>query len=135
MTSPSWDEYVAGDDLGVTASESDVAYAGFDAAAASAVTTDLVDAVITDEPADAAAAETAAAGTAADGAATAQDWADWNTATAAGYPDLAANAMHDAAYQAGDAGDHDEMAGDFHAAASDLHAVGEDDNSDPDSSQ
>jgi hypothetical protein len=95
MTAPSWDEYVAGDDLGVTASESDVAYAGIDAAAASAVGTDIVDAVAADASPDEVAADTgtdAVAGApqeaaesvqaAVDSAATAQDWADWNTETA-----------------------------------------------------
>src|SRR5437762_2366765 len=57
MTS-SWDEYVAGDDLGVTAGESDVAYAGLDAASASAVTTDIADSVLADQPGDAGAVAT-----------------------------------------------------------------------------
>jgi hypothetical protein len=104
VKSSGWDEYVAGGDLGMPAGESDVDYAGFDAAAASAVSTDLVDGVVADRsaetpagpepavsvdvtgPVDAATAVPEAVVEsvleAVDTAAIAQDWADWNTAAA-----------------------------------------------------
>lgn len=114
MTSSSWDDYVPGGDAGVTASESDVAYAGIDAAAASAVTTDIVDTVIADEPAD---------------AASTPDWADWNAAT--GHLDLAASAQDNAVYlteyQTDVADDHAAAASDQHDATGSDHQPAEHD--------
>jgi hypothetical protein len=94
MTSSGWDDYVAGGDLDASVSESDVDYAGFDAAAASAVSTELVDGVLADD------------------AAVTRDWADWNTATSAdqGYTD----APDHVADPAGIAGDHYGTAADHH---------------------
>jgi hypothetical protein len=137
MTSSSWDDYVAGGDVGVTTSESDVAYAGIDAATASAVSTDIVDTVVADEPADAGAtdpvsdvAANAGADTApavpgavvgstqdvVDDAASAQDWAGWNAATADDWADFADRYVQYAETNA--------AASDYHdAAGSDLQPL------------
>jgi hypothetical protein len=85
MTS-SWDEYVAGGDLGVTGSDSDVAYAGLDSASASAVTTDIADSILAGQPADAGAVATDApadTATTADAGAAATDAAATDAGAAA----------------------------------------------------
>jgi hypothetical protein len=97
MTSPGWDEYVSGGDLGVTSGESDVAYAGIDAASASAVTTDIADSVIADAPASVVADPPPHGEVAEHG--DAHDWADWAAAgdesadSAAGFTDIVATVI------------------------------------------